>query len=80
MAVDDGHGASALGDLGLGGGVDLALGDEAQVRDEAADAVRVVPAQVRLDQRVGDGGGAPASSRTSRARCNSSSALWMLSM
>ena len=53
-AVDDRDRAVAPGELGLRGRVDVAVADELQVRDEPPDAVRVVPAQVRLDQRFRD--------------------------
>jgi hypothetical protein len=54
MAVDDERRAPAPGDLGGGGGVEPAVADVLQVRREAADAVRVVPAQVGLHERLGD--------------------------
>jgi hypothetical protein len=49
--------AAALDDGRLGGRIDLAFADEPQVGDEPPHTVRVVPAQVRLHQRVGDHGG-----------------------
>ena len=46
--------AAALDDLRLGLRVDAAVFDRLDVRGEPADAVRVVPAQVRLHERLGD--------------------------
>ena len=49
-AVDDDDRAAALDDLGLGVGVDAAVADRLDVGHQPADAVRVVPAQVRFHE------------------------------
>jgi hypothetical protein len=65
VAVDRHGRAAAVRDVRLGGGIQPALADEARVGDQPADAMRVVPAQVGLHQRVGDDRG--GSRRSARA-------------
>jgi hypothetical protein len=57
VAVDHRRGGAGPVQGGLGGRVEAAVADRGEVRREPAHPVRVVPYQVRLDERGGDGAG-----------------------